>query len=163
MALIQGQLVKLFIAALFATISARPNSAWAVAVSSDSKTRLAKYFRRNTFHICSAGFNSGEYGGSLISALFSGITRSLLLWDDAPSTTMTINSPFSAFPLGRREAFIPSTIRLASSLSCAEWQQTNFWLKKSSPSAIRLLVILPISFSFFPAVAISYMPFSETH
>ena len=42
MSRIQGQLVRLLTAVLFAAISVNPSSAWAVAASSESKTRLAK-------------------------------------------------------------------------------------------------------------------------
>lgn len=42
MSRIQGQLVRLLTAFLFAAISVNPSSAWAVAASSESKTRLAK-------------------------------------------------------------------------------------------------------------------------
>ena len=60
MALIQGQLVSCRIADLFAAIIDKPRSACSVAASRESKTRFAKWSLRSTFHICSAGFNSGE-------------------------------------------------------------------------------------------------------
>jgi hypothetical protein len=60
MALIQGQLVSCRVADLFAAIIDKPRSACSVAASRESKTRFAKWSLRSRFHICSAGFNSGE-------------------------------------------------------------------------------------------------------